>query len=79
MVARAQEYIRAGDIFQVVIGQRFERASTADPFETRSQPAEPVKPLMYRRFSGCETKKASSFADSRALRRAVTRFEVPIG
>ncbi len=33
MVARAQEYIRAGDIFQVVVGQRFERASAADPFD----------------------------------------------
>lgn len=33
MVARALEYIRAGDIFQVVLGQRFERRSEADPFE----------------------------------------------
>jgi anthranilate synthase component 1 len=33
MVARAKEYIRAGDIFQVVLGQRFERKSKADPFD----------------------------------------------
>ena len=33
MVERALEYIRAGDIFQVVIGQRFERTSGADPFD----------------------------------------------
>ncbi len=33
MVARAQQYIRAGDIFQVVVGQRFERRSAADPFD----------------------------------------------
>lgn len=33
MVERAKEYIRAGDIFQVVVGQRFERRSDADPFE----------------------------------------------
>lgn len=33
MVERAREYIRAGDIFQVVLGQRFERRSNADPFE----------------------------------------------
>ena len=33
MLARAKEYIAAGDIFQVVLGQRFERASTADPFD----------------------------------------------
>lgn len=33
MVERAKEYIRAGDIFQVVVGQRFERVSGADPFD----------------------------------------------
>jgi len=33
MVRRAQEYIRAGDIFQVVLSQRFQRTSPADPFE----------------------------------------------
>jgi anthranilate synthase component 1 len=33
MVARGKEYIRAGDIFQVVLGQRFERRSHADPFD----------------------------------------------
>ncbi|MFT5422895.1 MAG: anthranilate synthase component 1 [Phycisphaerales bacterium] len=33
MVDRALEYIRAGDVFQVVIGQRFERESAADPFD----------------------------------------------
>jgi anthranilate synthase component 1 len=33
MVARAKEYIAAGDIFQVVVGQRFERRSPADPFD----------------------------------------------
>ena len=33
MVERAQEYIRAGDIFQVVIGQRFEMREQADPFD----------------------------------------------
>ncbi len=33
MVDKAKEYIRAGDIFQVVLGQRFERRSAADPFE----------------------------------------------
>jgi len=33
MVERAKEHIRAGDIFQVVVGQRFERKSPADPFD----------------------------------------------
>jgi anthranilate synthase component 1 len=32
-VERAQEYIRAGDAFQVVLSQRLERTTTADPFE----------------------------------------------
>lgn len=32
-VNRAREYILAGDIFQVVLSQRFERETTADPFE----------------------------------------------
>jgi len=33
MVERAKEYIRAGDIFQVVLGQRFERSTSVDPFD----------------------------------------------
>ena len=33
MVAAAQEHIAAGDIFQVVLSQRFERRTFADPFE----------------------------------------------
>ena len=33
MLAKAQEYIKAGDIFQVVVGQRFEKKSKADPFD----------------------------------------------
>lgn len=32
-VNRAKEYILAGDIFQVVLSQRFERITAADPFE----------------------------------------------
>lgn len=32
-VAKAQEYIRAGDIFQVVLSQRLERTTPADPFD----------------------------------------------
>lgn len=32
-VERCREYIAAGDAFQIVISQRFERSSTADPFE----------------------------------------------
>jgi anthranilate synthase component 1 len=32
-VRKAKEYIRAGDVFQVVIGQRFSAKSSADPFD----------------------------------------------
>jgi anthranilate synthase component 1 len=32
-VRRTKEYIAAGDAFQVVLSQRFERTSTSDPFE----------------------------------------------
>jgi anthranilate synthase component 1 len=32
-VRKAKEYVRAGDIFQVVISQRFSAATDADPFE----------------------------------------------
>ncbi len=32
-VERAKEYIRAGDIFQVVLSQRFERPTSAAPFD----------------------------------------------
>jgi anthranilate synthase component 1 len=32
-VKRAQEYIRAGDAFQVVLSQRLERTTRADPFD----------------------------------------------
>ena len=32
-VRRCKEYITAGDAFQIVLSQRFERTTTADPFE----------------------------------------------
>ncbi|MBK7403287.1 MAG: anthranilate synthase component I [Phycisphaerales bacterium] len=53
MVERALEYIRAGDIFQVVIGQRFERRSAVDPFDVyRSLRA--VNPSPYMVYMQCE-------------------------
>ncbi|MBI1369205.1 MAG: anthranilate synthase component I [Planctomycetes bacterium] len=33
MIESAKEYIKAGDIFQVVLSQRFERTTQADPFD----------------------------------------------
>ncbi len=55
MVARAQEYIRAGDIFQVVVGQRFERESTADPFDVYRclRAVNPSPYMVYMQTSGC--------------------------
>jgi anthranilate synthase component 1 len=55
MVAKALEYIRAGDIFQVVLGQRFEKKSKADPFDVyRSLRAVNPSPYMvYLQARGC--------------------------
>lgn len=55
MVERAKEYIRAGDIFQVVLGQRFERVSEADPFDVyRALRAVNPSPYMgYVQADGC--------------------------
>jgi anthranilate synthase component 1 len=47
-VERTQEYIRAGDIIQAVISQRFSRATGAHPFEVyRSLRAINPSPYMY--------------------------------
>jgi anthranilate synthase component 1 len=61
MVGRALEYIRAGDIFQVVIGQRFERRSSADPFDVyRALRAVNPSPYMtYMQCPGCIIVSAS--------------------
>jgi anthranilate synthase component 1 len=55
MVERAREYIRAGDIFQVVLGQRFERVSPVDPFDVyRALRAVNPSPYMgYLQCRGC--------------------------
>jgi len=55
MVERAQEYIRAGDIFQVVIGQRFEKPSDADPFDVYRalRAVNPSPYMVYLQASGC--------------------------
>lgn len=61
MVAKAKEYIKAGDIFQVVIGQRFERRSPADPFEVyRSLRAVNPSPYMVYMQTGGAILVASS-------------------
>ncbi len=55
MVARALEYIRAGDIFQVVVGQRFERRSKADPFDVYRalRAVNPSPYMVYMQARGC--------------------------
>ena len=55
MIEKAREYIKAGDIFQVVLGHRFERRTDADPFDVyRSLRAVNPSPYMvYLQTSGC--------------------------
>ncbi|MEZ6234423.1 MAG: chorismate-binding protein [Phycisphaerales bacterium] len=55
MVERALEHIRAGDIFQVVIGQRFERRSGADPFDVYRalRVVNPSPYMVYLQADGC--------------------------
>ncbi|MFM9995440.1 MAG: anthranilate synthase component I [Phycisphaerales bacterium] len=55
MVMRAQEYIRAGDVFQVVLGQRFERRSAADPFDVYRalRAVNPSPYMVYLQAQGC--------------------------
>lgn len=55
MLARAMEYIRAGDIFQVVLGQRFERESPADPFDVYRalRAVNPSPYMVYLQAEGC--------------------------
>ncbi|MCW5777486.1 MAG: anthranilate synthase component I [Phycisphaeraceae bacterium] len=55
MVERALEHIRAGDIFQVVIGQRFERESRADPFDVYRalRAVNPSPYMVYMQGEGC--------------------------
>jgi len=55
MIEKARQYIKAGDIFQVVLGHRFERRTNADPFDVyRSLRAVNPSPYMvYLQTSGC--------------------------
>lgn len=55
MLAQAKEYIRAGDIFQVVVGQRFEKVSRADPFDVYRalRAVNPSPYMVYMQGPGC--------------------------
>lgn len=55
MVKRVKEYIRAGDVFQVVLGQRFERVSRSDPFDVYRalRAVNPSPYMVYMQAEGC--------------------------
>ena len=55
MVERVLEYIRAGDVYQCVVGQRFERTSTADPFDVYRalRTVNPSPYMVYMQGQGC--------------------------
>jgi anthranilate synthase component 1 len=55
MLDKALEYIRAGDIFQVVLGQRFERSSVCDPFDVYRalRAVNPSPYMVYMQAPGC--------------------------
>ncbi|MEL6499331.1 MAG: anthranilate synthase component I [Planctomycetota bacterium] len=54
-VEAAVEYIKAGDVFQVVLGQRFERESKADPFDVYRalRAVNPSPYMVYMQSPGC--------------------------
>ncbi len=55
MVEQAKAYIRQGDIFQVVLGHRFERRAHADPFDVYRalRAVNPSPYMVYMQTRGC--------------------------
>ncbi len=55
IVERARKYIGAGDIFQVVLSQRFERETAADPFDVYRalRVVNPSPYMFYLQAAGC--------------------------
>lgn len=55
MIDKAKEYIRQGDIFQVVLGHRFERRANADPFDVYRalRAVNPSPYMVYMQTRGC--------------------------
>ncbi len=55
MIERAKAYIEAGDIFQVVLGHRFERRANADPFDVYRalRAVNPSPYMVYMQTGGC--------------------------
>jgi len=62
-VRQAKEHIKAGDIFQIVLSQRFERRTFADPFEIyRALRVVNPSPYMgYLQVYFCVTSEIASF------------------
>ncbi len=78
MVARAKEYIAAGDIFQVVVGQRFERESEADPFDVYRalRAVNPSPYMVYMQAGACILIASSPEILCRVERTGAGRFVV---
>lgn len=78
MVAKAKDYIAAGDIFQVVLGQRFERTSPADPFEVYRalRVVNPSPYMVYLQAGGCILVASSPEILCRVRRSAATGASV---
>ncbi len=55
MIEKAKGYIRQGDIFQVVLGHRFERRANADPFDVYRalRAVNPSPYMVYMQTRGC--------------------------
>jgi anthranilate synthase component I len=55
MIKRAKQYIKAGDVFQVVLGHRFERRANADPFDVYRalRAVNPSPYMVYMQTGGC--------------------------
>jgi anthranilate/para-aminobenzoate synthase component I len=62
-VLQAKEHIKAGDIFQIVLSQRFERRTFADPFEVYRalRVVNPSPYMTYLQVYDCETHTNTSF------------------
>jgi hypothetical protein len=62
-VLQAKEHIKAGDIFQIVLSQRFERRTFADPFEVYRalRVVNPSPYMTYLQVYDCATHKNTSF------------------
>lgn len=76
MVLKAKEYIKAGDIFQVVLGQRFERESAADPFDVYRalRTVNPSPYMVYMQAEGCILVASSPEILCRVRKREDGRF-----